>query len=363
MELLLIINPGSTSTKVAVYDGDRPVFSESISHSPESLAPFRRVTDQLNLRRDLVWDCLRRRGVDPESLSAVVSRGGLLPPIRSGAYRVNEDMVWQLRNRPQHQHASNVGPLIAWDISRSLGIPAWIYDGVTMDELWDINRITGLPGMERKSMGHNLNTRAAALRYARETGRDYRDLTLIVVHLGGGITVNLHHKGQVVDNVNDEEGPFSPERAGGLPLFDVIDACFVPGADREELLRLVKSRGGLLAHLGTTDSRRAEELIAAGDARAKLVYDAMILNTAKHVGKLAPEVRGKIDAILLTGGIANSKYVTDALTDYVSFLAPVAVYPGENEMQALAEGGLRVLRGEEQAREFVRDESFGRALG
>ena len=358
MERLLILNPGSTSTKVAVYDGETPVYTESIPHAPEELAPFRRVADQLPLRRRVVQESLETHAVPPESLTAVVSRGGLLPPIHSGAYRVNEDMVWQLRNRPQHQHASNLGPLIAWEFSRSLDIPAFIYDGVTMDELWDINRITGLPDMQRKSMGHNLNTRAAALRYARETGRDYGELTLIVVHLGGGITVNLHHRGRVVDNVNDEEGPFSPERAGGLPLFDVIRACFAPGADEDEMLQLVKNRGGLMAHLGTTDSRRVEAMIAAGDAHAKLVYDAMILSTAKHVGKLAPEVRGKLDAILLTGGMAYSKYVTDALTDYVSFLAPVTVYPGENEMQALAEGGLRVLRGQETAGTFRRVEDF-----
>lgn len=358
MERLLILNPGSTSTKIAVFDGETPVFSESISHTPEELAPFDCVADQYEFRRDLVLDNLMRHEVPLESLTAIVSRGGLLPPIKAGAYAVNEEMVWQLKNRPRNEHASNVGAMIAFDIGQKVGIPSYIYDGVTVDELTPINRITGLPEMQRKGMGHNLNTRAAAMRYAREANRAYADITVIVAHLGGGISVNLHHNGHIEDFINDEEGPFSPERAGGLPMFDVIRACFEDGATYKGMMKLVKSQGGLLAHLGTTDSRQVEQKIASGDEHAGLIYNAMILNIAKNIGKLAPSVCGKLDAIVLTGGIANSKYVTDGISGYVSFLAPVVIYPGEDEMRALALGGLRVLRGEEREETFHRAENL-----
>ena len=304
MERLLILNPGSTSTKLAVFDGEEPLFVESITHSAEELTPFDCVADQYEFRRELVLDCLKRHSVPLDSLTAIVSRGGLLTPIEAGAYEVNDDMVWQLKNKPQNEHASNVGAMIARSISLQLGIPAYIYDGVTVDELLPINKLTGLPSMRRKGMGHNLNTRAAALRYARESGRDYKDITVIVAHLGGGISVNLHHNGKIEDFISDEEGPFSPERAGGLPMFDVIKECFSGRYDYKGMMKLVKNQGGLMAHLGTTDSRAVEQMIQSGDAHAKLVYDAMILNIAKNIAKCAPNVCGKVDAILLSGGFA-----------------------------------------------------------
>lgn len=356
MERLLILNPGSTSTKLAVYEEENPLFTQTIAHSPEELAQFGCVAEQYGFRRKVTIDCLSEHGVPLDTLTAVVSRGGLLPPIEAGAYAINEDMVWQLKNHPRNEHASNVGAIIAFDIAAQLGIPAYIYDGVTVEELTPINKITGLPSMLRKGMGHNLNTRAAALRYARECGKPYDKLTLIVAHLGGGISVNLHHNGRIEDFISDEEGPFSPERAGGLPMFDVIRKCYEPGMTYKSMMKLVKTQGGLMAHLNTTDSRMVEQLIDDGDEHARLVYDAMILNIAKNIGKLAPGVCGRIDAIVLTGGIAYSRYVTKALADYVSFIAPVVVYPGENEMQALAMGGLRVLRGEETAKVFYRTE-------
>ncbi|OUN22916.1 butyrate kinase [Flavonifractor sp. An82] len=353
MERLLILNPGSTSTKIAVFDGENPIFNESIVHTLEELAPFEHVADQYKFRRDLVLECLKKHNIPLDSLTAIVSRGGLLTPIEAGAYEVNDDMVWQLEHKPQNEHASNVGAMIARSISLQLGIPAYIYDGVTVDEMLPINRITGLPVHRRKGMGHNLNTRAAAMRYAREQGKGYRDITVIVAHLGGGITVNLHQDGKIVDCIPDEEGPFSPERSGGLPMFDVIADCFQDGMTQKAMMKIVKSRGGLIAHLGTTDSRDVEKMIERGDEHAKLVYDAMILNIAKNIGKIAPDVCGKVDAILLTGGIAYSKYVTSRIERYVSFIAPVVVYAGEDEMKSLALGGLRVLRGEEQAKIYV----------
>lgn len=356
MEKILVLNPGSTSTKIAVFDGETPLFTESLTHSAEDLAPFDRVVEQYDFRCHLVLDCLMRHDFDVRDLNAIVSRGGLLAPIHAGAYEINEDMVWQLQYKPQNEHASNVGPMIAHALSRELNIPAYIYDGITVDELTDINRITGLPHMHRKGIGHTLNTRAAAMRYACEQGKPYKDITAIVAHLGGGITVNLHHNGRIEDCVNDEEGPFSPERAGGLPMFDVIHTCFGEGQSDKRMMKLVKSRGGLLAHLGTTDCREVEQRIQNGDVHAKLIYDAMALNVAKYIAKLAPGVCGKVDAILLTGGITYSEYIDEEIRRRVSFIAPVIVYPGEDEMQSLAFGCLRVLRGEESARTYIRAE-------
>lgn len=359
MEKLLILNPGSTSTKIAVFEDETPLFTESIVHSPEELAPFDHVADQYEFRRDLVVKTLGEHGVALDSLSGIVSRGGLLTPIRAGAYEVNDDMVWQLKNRPQNEHASNVGAMIARALSVEYGIPAFIYDGITVDELLPINKITGVPQLRRKGMGHNLNTRAAAMRYARENGRTYKDITVIVAHLGGGISVNLHHNGKIEDFINDEEGPFSPERSGGLPMFDIIKMCFEEGQSYHSMMNMVKRKGGLMAHLGTTDSREVEKMIADGDEHAKLVYSAMALNIAKNIAKCAPNVCGKVDAILLTGGIAYSKYITEYIRERVEFIAPVVVYAGEDEMLSLALGGLRVLRGEEQAKTYTKVENPG----
>lgn len=354
MEKILVLNPGSTSTKIAVYDGEMPLFVESITHTAEELAPFDRVVEQYGFRRQLVLECLEHHDVSAKELNAVVSRGGLLAPIHAGAYEVNEDMVWQLQCKPQNEHASNVGAMIAYAISQELHIPAYIYDGITVDELTDINRISGLADMPRKGIGHSLNTRAAAMRYAREQGKPYKDITVIVAHLGGGITVNLHHDGRMEDCVSDAEGPFSPERAGGLPTFDVIHRCFEVGQSDRNMMKTVKSRGGLQSHLGTTDCREVEQRIQSGDEHAKLVYDAMALNVSKNIARLAPGVCGRVDAILLTGGIAYSDYIVDEIRHRVEFIAPVTVYPGENEMQSLALGCLRVLRGEEIAQTYTR---------
>lgn len=358
MERILVINPGSTSTKIAVFDGETPLFIENITHSPEELAPFDRVVEQYAFRSELVLSALESHEISLDSLNAVVSRGGLLTPLHAGAYRVNDDMVWQLANRPLNEHASNVGAMIAHSISGQLNIPAYIYDGITVDELLPINRITGLPQCRRKGLGHNLNTRAAAIRYAREVGKDYKDVTVIVAHLGGGISVNLQHNGRIEDCISDEEGPFSPERSGGLPLFDAIKMCFEEGQSYDKMMNLVKRQGGLFAHLGTTDCLEIEHRMEAGDEQAKLIYDAMALNVAKNIAKCAVGVDGKVDAILLTGGVVRSEYITDYITQRVSFLAPVIAYPGEDEMQSLALGCLRVLRGEEEARTFYKDENF-----
>ena len=281
--------------------------------------------------------------------------GGLLPPVQSGAYKVNEDMVYQLRYHPQNEHASNLGAIIAHSISQDLGIESYVYDPVTVDELEPIARITGLPEMERKGMGHNLNMRASAIKYAQEIDRPYDELSLIVAHLGGGITLSLHKDGRMIDMISDDEGPFSPERAGDLPGFQVIKMATSPEYDYKKMMTKVRRQGGLNAYFNTTDAREVENMIEKGDKKAALVYEALAHNVAKNIGKLAVVVSGKLDGIILTGGMAYSSILTDWIKERVNFIAPVKILAGENEMEALALGALRVIRGRESARTFVRE--------
>lgn len=349
---ILVINPGSTSTKIAVFENEHPLFVENIAHGRDELAPFPRVADQFAMRSAIVREHLAAHGVDPASLHACVGRGGLLPPVRAGAYAVNDIMLDVLRNRPRMEHASNLGALIAAAMARPLGIPAYIYDPVTVDEMDPIARITGLPEIRRHSVGHMLNMRACALRHARQEGRAYADLSVLVVHLGGGITLSLHRHGRIVDMISDDEGPFAPERAGGLPSFQLAELVATRGLSYGESMRLMRTQGGLTAWFGTADARDVEARIQEGDPKAALVYEAMAHEVAKNIGKLAVAARGRLDAILLTGGLACSAMLTDWIAERVSFLAPVRVFAGENEMESLALGALRVLRGEEPANVF-----------
>lgn len=353
-ERILVINPGSTSTKIAVYDDDVQVFVEGIDHDKADLAAFAEIFDQFEYRRDLILAACEKHGVAKDSFTAIVSRGGLLPPVQAGAYRVNDDMVWQLKYKPQNEHASNLGAVIAKSIADPLGIPAFIYDPVTVDEMSDIAKVAGMPEMRRKALGHNLNMRAMAYKYAEQQGKKYEELTLIVAHMGGGITLTLHDKGKIIDMISDEEGPFSPERSGGLPTFQVVDMAFSGKYDKKSLMKKIKNESGLYAYLGTKDARVVREMIDAGDEKAALVFEAMAYSISKFIGQLATVVCGKVDAIILTGGIAYSDMFTDWIKERVSFIAPVAVLAGENEMNALASGALRVMHGEEQAHEFVK---------
>ena len=350
---ILAINPGSTSTKVAVYEDAAPLFVENIAHSREELAPYPKVVDQFGLRSGIVRRTLLRRGVEPASLHACVGRGGLLPPLASGAYRVNDLMLEVLRARPLMEHASNLGAIIADDIARPLGIPALIYDPVTVDEMDPIARITGFPEIVRQSRGHMLNMRACALRFAGQTGRPYMELVLIVAHLGGGITLSLHDHGRIADMISDDEGPFAPERSGGLPNFQLAAMAAAPGVTYADMMRKMRTQGGLAAWFGTADAREVERRVREGDSRAALIYEAMAHNIAKDIGQLAVVVRGRCDAVLLTGGLAHSRMLTDWISERVHFLAPVHVLAGENEMEALALGALRVLQGRESARDYV----------
>lgn len=356
MERLLIINPGSTSTKIAIYDDEKQVFVESISHSSDKVGKYDKIADQYSFRMEVILSTLELHGVKPESITGIVSRGGLLPPVKAGAYKINEDMVWQLRHAPANEHASNLGAIIAHSIATEMDIPAFIYDAVTVDEMLPICKITGLPEMERKGMGHNLNMRAAAMKYAKEHNKNYRDCTVIVAHLGGGISVSLHMDGRVADILNDEDGPFAPERAGVLPTFQVIKIATSGKYTYETLMKKVKNNGGVMAYFGTNDTRDLEKMVEEGDKKARMLYEAMALSTAKGIAEEAAVACGKVEAIVLTGGIAHSDMFNDMIRERVEFIAPVIVYAGENEMESLALGGLRVMRGQEEARHFVKVE-------
>jgi len=352
MERLLIINPGSTSTKIAVYDDETLVFVESIAHSSEEIAKYDNIADQYEFRKELILATLEKFRIRPESLTAIVSRGGLLPPLKAGAYKVNADMVWQLRYAPQNEHASNLGAIIAHSIAQERNIPAFIYDAVTVDEMLPVAKVTGLPEIERKGMGHNLNMRAAAMKYATENKKAYKDCTLVVAHLGGGISVSLHLDGRVADIISDEEGPFSPERSGGLPIFQVIKMATSGEYTYQSLMKRVKNKGGVMAYFGINDTRELEALIHEGDEKARLIYEAMALGVAKGIAQEAVVANGRVDAIILTGGIAYSKLFTQMVKERVEAIAPVIIYGGENEMESLAFGGLRVLRRQEEAKTF-----------
>ncbi len=361
MHRLLVINPGSTSTKVAVYEDEQPLFVETLRHASQRLAAFPHIVDQYEFRLEAVLDLLESRGIPLASLSAVVARGGLLRPIAGGTYTVNEKMVAELTRRDaERQHASGLGAPLADDIASRAGIPAFIVDPVCVDEFDEVARISGLPEIERKSLSHALNLKAVARRAAEDLSRPYSELHLVIVHMGGGISVTAHRHGRMVD-VNqalDGTGPFAPERAGGLPVGDVVRMCFgvhpYDGLDLtyKQMFRKLAGQGGLVAHLGTNDALEVEARIEAGDAHAILVYEAMAYQISKEIGAMATTLKGKVDAIVLSGGLAHSKMLLGWIRGRVSWIAPLLVYPGEDEMLALAQGALRVLRGEEKARTY-----------
>ncbi|WP_213950917.1 butyrate kinase [Tepidanaerobacter syntrophicus] len=353
-ERILAINPGSTSTKIGVYDDDQAIFVTTISHPREELDSFKEIFDQYEYRKRLVLEVMEQNGVDRHTLTAVVARGGLLPPVPAGAFEVNDDMIWQLKYKPQNEHASNLGAPIAKAIADELGIKAYIYDPVTVDEMSEIAKITGLPEMRRKSLIHALNMRAMAHKYAEEIKKPYESLRLIVAHLGGGITLSYHENGKMIDVISDEEGPFSPERTGCLPLFQVLEMATQPGSDFKTLYNKVKRQGGLMAHLGTNNAKEVEEMIAAGDKHAELIYKAMGYNIAKWIGNLATVAKGKVDCIILTGGVAYSKMLTDFIKERIEFIAPVKIMAGENEIEALVKGVLRIRRGQEKVNVFTK---------
>ena len=349
---ILVINPGSTSTKIAVFSGGQPLWQENVAHSAAELAAFKSIYEQLPTRLELVKAALQHKGTEISELAAVAARGGLLPPLAAGAYEVTPYMLEVLEQRPIHQHASNLAAGIAYAIAQPLGIKAYVYDPVTVDEMAELMRITGLKEIKRHGLGHNLNMRAAALRYCADKLVDYRQSNLIVAHLGGGITVSLHARGRIIDMVLDDEGSFSPERAGGLPNYMLLKYVFESGLPYPELMKQLQRRGGLMSHFGTADLRAVQQMAEEGDSQAALVLEAMALSVSQSIARLAADVNGAVDAIILTGGIAHSEMITNQVRQRVTFIAPLAIIAGENEMQALADGVGRVLRGEESAQVY-----------
>jgi len=355
-ERMLVLNPGSTSTKLAVFDGEAPVFEETLRHGREELSQFPSIMDQLDYRKGLVLELLAERGVEISSLAAVVGRGGLMRPVASGTYAVNDAMLHDVRIGFLGQHASNLGAVLAHDIAATAGLPSFVVDPVVVDEMNDLARYSCVPEIERASLVHALNVKATARRAARELERSLDDVNLVVAHLGGGISVVAIDRGRMTDVSSAlSAGPFTPERAGTVPTLELVDMCFAGDHTRDEIRRKLVGGGGFVAYLGTNSAREVEDRIMEGDERATVIMDAMLYQVAKEIGAMAAVLRGNVDAVVLTGGLANADYITSRLAAYVDFLAPVIVVPGEDEMEALAEGCLRVLRGEEAALEYPGD--------
>ncbi len=351
---ILAINPGSTSTKIAVFDNEKQIMETTLRHSNEEIGAYETIMDQYEFRKNVILDGLKENGIELSSLSAVVGRGGLLKPISGGTYSVNDAMIADLRKGVMGEHASNLGGAIASEIASKLDLPSFIVDPVVVDEMQEVARISGIPELERKSIFHALNQKAVARRASKELGKKYEDLNLIVAHMGGGVSVGAHLKGRVVDvnNALDGDGPFSPERSGELPIGGLMKLCFSGDYTLDQVKKMIKGNGGLMAYLGTSDGREVVNMIKDGDEKAKLVYEAMAYQVAKEIGRCAAVLKGDVDAIVMTGGLAYDDMFIKWISDRVEFISKIITYPGEDEMSALALGGLRVLRGEEEAKEY-----------
>jgi len=350
----LVINPGSTSTKIAVFKDLEPIDSTNLRHSNKDLSSYSTMAEQFEYRRNLVMEALENSGVSLEELDSVIGRGGLLKPIPGGTYLVNENMMKDLRFAERGSHASNLGGLLAHSIADILNIPAFIVDPVCIDEMEPIARISGMPENPRESLFHALNQKEIARRAAEEMRREYDQVNLVVAHLGGGISVGAHLKGRVIDvnNAVGGEGPFSPERTGGIPAARLVELCFSGQYTEEEMLKRLVGNGGLVAYLGTNDAMEVENRIRQGEEKARLVYEAMAYQVAKEIGACSTVLKGSVDAVVITGGLAHSEMLVGLIIDRISFIAPVKVFPGEDELKALAAGGLRVLAGIEEAKNY-----------
>ncbi|MBQ9015529.1 MAG: butyrate kinase [Firmicutes bacterium] len=351
---ILTINPGSTSTKIAVFEDEKELFGETLRHSAEELDVFESIADQWEFRRGLVLDALREHGMGARDMDAVCCRGGLIRPIPSGTYRVNEAMLRDCREGFMGHHASNLGALIGHQLQEETGVPAFVVDPPSVDEMSASACYSGHPLIRRTSLFHALNQKAVARRYAAETGRRYEDLNLIVCHMGGGVSVGAHAGGRVVDTENafGGEGPFTPGRAGSMPVNEIIELCFCGEHSREEILDMMTREGGMLAYAGTTNVQELVSSAQEGNGAVREVLEAFCYQVAKEIAAMSVAAPGNIDQILLTGGIAYSAPITERLRAQTEWIAPVTIYPGEDEMLSLAQGALRVLRGEEEAKEY-----------
>ena len=347
----LIINPGSTSTKIGVFEDENLLFEETLRHSTEEIAQYASIIDQKDFRKNIILDFLKAKDFDVKSFDMIVGRGGLLKPIPGGTYTVSDELLADLKKGVQGQHASNLGGILAREIGDSIGVPSFIVDPVVVDELIPIARYSGVPELPRTSVFHALNQKAVAKRFAKEQGKAYDSLNLIVVHMGGGVSVGAHEKGNVIDvfNALDGDGAFSPERAGAVPSGALVKLCYSGKYTEKEVYKKIVGGGGFNAYLNTNDMRDVEKMVEGGDKNAEEIRDAFIFQVAKNIGSMSCVLKGKVDQIIMTGGIAYNKSVTDGLKERIGFIAPITVYPGEDELLALAQGALRVLNGEEQA--------------
>lgn len=347
----LIINPGSTSTKIGVFEDETLLFEETLRHSTEEIAQYASIVDQKDFRKQIILDLLKSKDFDINSLQVVVGRGGMLKPIPGGTYAVSDDLLEDLKIGKQGQHASNLGGILAREIADSISVPSYIVDPVVVDELMPISRYSGVPELPRTSVFHALNQKAVAKRFAKEQGRAYNTLNLVVVHMGGGVSVGAHEQGRVIDvfNALDGDGAFSPERAGAVPSGALIKMCFSGEYTEKEVYKKIVGNGGFNAYVGTNDMRDVEKMVNEGDKNAEEVREAFIMQVAKNIGSMSCVLKGKVDQIIITGGIAYDKVVVSGLKDRVGFIAPITVYPGEDELLALAQGALRVMNGEEEA--------------
>lgn len=350
----LIINPGSTSTKIGVFEDETLLFEETLRHSTEEISQYASIVEQKDFRKNIIVSFLKEKNMDIHSLDVIVGRGGMLKSIPGGTYAVSDALLQDLKIGKQGQHASNLGGILAKELADSIGVPSYIVDPVVVDELIPIARYSGVPELPRVSVFHALNQKAVAKRYAKESGKAYQDLRLIVVHMGGGVSVGAHENGKVIDvfNALDGDGAFSPERAGGVPSGALIKLCFSGQYSQDEVYKKICGKGGFNAYLGTNDMRDVEKMVDEGDAHAKELRDAFIFQVAKDIGSMACVLNGKVDAIIVTGGIAYDKGVVAGLKERAEWIAPFTVYPGEDELLALAQGALRVMNGEEEAMEY-----------
>jgi butyrate kinase len=352
---IIAINPGSTSTKIAVYKNKECIFEENIKHSAEELAPYEKITDQFEFRKKAILQRLNGTKVDRTKVRVIMGRGGLVRPIESGVYRINDKMKYDLVHSPVGEHASNLGGFIEEDLSKDFpNAQAYICDPVVTDEFDEIARVAGHPEFTRRSVFHALNQKATARRHATAVGKRYEELNLIVVHLGGGISIGAHRNGRVVD-VNHAiggEGPFSPERAGSVPVIDAVRLAYSGKYTEKEFTKMLIGQGGLCAHLGTNNAYEVEQRVKKGDTQATLIYEAMAFQVSKFIGTMAVVLKGKVDGILITGGIAYDKWFVGKLREYADWIGPFFIYPGENEMEALAMNAWRVIHGEVEAKEY-----------
>jgi len=344
---ILVINPGSTSTKIAIYDNEKEKWSNNIKHSHDKLSEYNNVIDQLEWRQKVIEENLKSSGFDINNITAIVARGGAgLDPISGGTYKIDQDMVKDLYNNKNAEHASNLAGIIAYNLSQELDIPCYTVDPISIDEFEPVARLSGIPEIKRKCQSHALNLKAISRKTANELNKNYEDINLIGVHLGGGISIAAIKKGKIIDvNNANQNGPYSPERCGTLPVLDFLEYIYEHNFKKEEVKKRLVGKGGLIAYLGTNDGVQIEKRIDNGDKNAELIYNGMIYQIAKEIGSMAAVLDGNVDAIFITGGLANSDYIIEKLIKKINFISDIYVYPGADELENLALGAYRVLNG------------------